>query len=99
MLLVFHALSAVCLNTLRLIARLLCRRELHDQQPPTSGRMAAADVPSNGHKEEPPSATAAQHLGGDSGLDDSVCESRTAQVRMVDKRIQAVHVFIKSVSL
>lgn len=76
MLLVFHALSAVCLNTLRLIASLQSSLELHDQQPPASGRMAAADVPSNGHKEEPPSATAAQHLGGDSGLDDSVCESK-----------------------
>jgi len=74
--LVFHALSAVCLTFLRLIARLFCRRELHDQQPPTSGRMAAADVLSNGQKEEPPSATAAQHFGGDSGLDDGVCESK-----------------------
>ena len=76
MLLVFHALSAECLNALRLIARLFCRRELHDQQPPTSGRMAAAALPSNGQKEGPPSATAAQHLGGDSGLDVSVCESK-----------------------
>ena len=76
MLLVFHALSAECLDALRITARLSCRRDLHTQQPPTSGRMAAADVPSNRQKEGVPSATAAQHHGGDSSLDNSVCESK-----------------------
>ena len=76
MLLVLHALSAERLNALCITANLFCRRELHTQQPPTSGRIAAADLPFNGHKGETPSATNAQRPGGDSGLDDSMCESK-----------------------
>jgi len=75
LLLVFHALSADCLEALRTAARLFCRHELDNQQPPTSGRMAAAELPTNGQKEELPSATVAQHIGGSSGLEDSICES------------------------
>lgn len=76
MLLVFHAVSAECLDALCMTARLFCRRELENQQPPTSGIMAAAGLPSGEQKEDTPSATAAQRLGGDSGVDDSICESR-----------------------
>ncbi|KAL0019839.1 hypothetical protein WJX79_002768 [Trebouxia sp. C0005] len=52
------------------------RHKLHNQQPPTSGRVAAADLPSNGRKEETPSAIIVQYLDGDSGLDDSMCASK-----------------------
>jgi len=64
------------LNALCIIARLYCRRELHNQQPPISGRMAADELLSDEQKEEVSSATAAQHHGGDSGLDNSMRESK-----------------------
>ena len=76
MLLVLHALSAERLNALCITANLFCRRELHTQQPPTSGRMAAADLSVNGQKEEVPSATVVRHIGGGSDLDDRMCESK-----------------------
>ncbi len=71
-----HALSPECLDTLHITARLFCRRELDTQQPPTSGRMAAADLSVNGQKEEVPSATVVRHIGGGSDLDDRMCESK-----------------------
>jgi len=71
-----HALSPECPDTLHITARLFCRRELDTQQPPTSGRMAAADLSVNGQKEEVPSATVVRHIGGGSDLDDRMCESK-----------------------
>ena len=76
LLLILRALSAECLNTLRITVRLFCRRELRNQQPLASEHMAAADVPFNGQKEELPSAAVAQHIGGDYGLDNGRCESK-----------------------